>query len=109
MIIVNLDYLSLMVTGKASSGDYGTVKCFGTLKNDKKDKVQFEVFCKHVSQKKEHFVMKFSRGIGTQDSGIGNALITETSKKFEYLLNLECKHAITYIEKHYFAMQKCKL
>ena len=94
---------------KSSSGDYGTVKCFGTLKNDKEDNVQFEVYCKHVSQQKEHFVMKFFRGIGTQDSGIGKAIVTETSKKFEYLLNLECKHAITYIEKDYFAMQKFKL
>ena len=94
---------------KSSSGDYGTVKCFGTLKNDKKDNVQFEVYCKHVSQQKEHFVMKFFRGIGTQNFGTGKAIVTEASKKFEYLLNLECKHAITYIEKDYFAMQKCLL
>ena len=26
--------------------------------------------------------MKFFRGIGTQDSGIGKAIVTETSKKF---------------------------
>ena len=94
---------------KSSSGDYGTVKCFGTLKNDKKDNVQFEVYCKHVSQQKEHFVLKFFRGNGTQDFGTGKAIVTDTSKKFEYLLNLECKHAITYIEKDYFAMQKCLL
>ena len=94
---------------KSSSGDYGTVKCFGTLKNDKKNNVEFEVFCKHTSQQKEHFVMKFFRARGTQDSGIGKALITETSEKFEYLLNIECNHAITYIEKDYFALQKCKL
>ena len=94
---------------KSSSGDYGTVKCFGTLKNDPEDNVQFEVYCKHISQEKEHFVMKFFRGVGTQDSGIGRATVTETSKKFEYLLNLECKHAITYIEQDYFALQKCKL
>ena len=56
-----------------------------------------------------YFVLKFLRGSGTQDSGIGKALVTETSEKFEYLLNKECNHAITYIEKDYFAMQKCKL
>ena len=94
---------------KSSSGDYGTAKCFGTLKNDKEDNVQFEVYCKHISQQKEYFIMKFLRGAGTQDSGIGKARVTETSKKFEYLLNLECNHAITYIKKDYFAMQKCKL
>lgn len=94
---------------KSSSGDYGTAKCFGTLKNDKENNVQFEVYCKHISQEKEHFVLKFLRGSGTQDSGIGKALVTETSEKFEYLLNKECNHAITYIEKDYFAMQKCKL
>ena len=93
---------------KASSGDYGTVKCFGTLKNNKDDSVEFEVYCKHISQDKQHFVMKFLRGTGTQDSGIGKAKITETSEKFDYLLNLECNHAITYIEKDYFAIQKCK-
>ena len=93
---------------KASSGDYGTVKCFGTLKNNKDNSVEFEVYCKHISQDKQHFVMKFLRGIGTQDSGIGKAKITETSQKFGYLLNLECNHAITYIEKDYFAIQKCK-
>ena len=93
---------------KASSGDYGTVKCFGTLKNNKDNSVEFEVYCKHTSQDKQHFVMKFLRGVGTQDAGIGKAKITETSKKFDYLLNLECNHAITYIEKDYFAIQKCK-
>ena len=93
---------------KASSGDYGTVKCFGTLKNNKDKSVEFEVYCKHISQDKQHFVMKFLRGRGTQDSGIGKAKITETSKKFDYLLNLECNHAITYIDKDYFAIQKCK-
>ena len=70
---------------KSSSGDYGTAKCFGTLKNDKENKVQFEVYCKHISQEKEHFVLKFSRGSGTQDSGIGKALVTETSEKFEFV------------------------
>ena len=94
---------------KSSSGDYGTVKCFGTLKNDKENNVEFEVFCKHVSQQKEYFILKFFRGLGTQDSGIGKAVVVETSKNFENLLNSECKHAITYIEKDYFAMQKCKL
>ena len=44
---------------KVSSGDYGTVKCFGTLKNDKNENVQFEVYCKLVSQEKEHFILKF--------------------------------------------------
>ena len=93
---------------KASSGDYGTVKCFGTLRNNKDNSVEFEVYCKHTSQDKQHFVMKFLRGVGTQDAGIGKAKITETSKKFDYLLNLECNHAITYIEEDYFAIQKCK-
>ena len=89
---------------KASSGDYGTVKCFGTLKNNKDNSVEFEVYCKHTSQDKQHFVMKFLRGVGTQDAGIGKAKITDTSKKFDYLLNLECNHAITYIEEDYFAI-----
>ena len=93
---------------KASSGDYGTVKCFGTLYNDRKQSVQFEVYCKHISQEKENFILKFFRGAGTQDSGTGQAEVIETSKKFEYLLNAECKHAITYIDKDYFALQKCK-
>ena len=93
---------------KASSGDYGTVKCFGTLYNDRKKNVQFEVYCKHLSQEKEHFILKFFRGAGTQDSGTGQAEVIETSKKFEYLLNAECKHAITYLDKDYFALQKCK-
>ena len=30
---------------RASSGDYGLSDCYGTLKNDKNDDVQFEVFC----------------------------------------------------------------
>ena len=93
---------------KASSGDYGTVKCFGTLYNDSKQNVQFEVYCKHLSQEKEHFILKFFRGAGTQDSGTGQAEVIETSKKFEYLLNAVCKHAITYLDKDYFALQKCK-
>ena len=41
---------------KSSSGDYGTVKCFGTLKNDKENNVEFEVFCKHVSQQKKNIL-----------------------------------------------------
>ena len=51
--------------------------------------------------------MKFKRDRGFQDSGIGNAKIIETSKKYEYFLNATCNHAITYIDKDYFAIQKC--
>ena len=51
--------------------------------------------------------MKFKRDRGFQDSGIGNAKIIETSKKYEYFLNSICNHAITYIDKDYFAIQKC--
>ena len=93
---------------KGSSGDYGLSKCFGTLKNSKDNHVKFEVYCKFTTQKKEHFILKFLRNTGYQDSGIGKATVVETSKKYEYLLNSECNHAITYIEKDFFSIQKCK-
>ena len=41
---VNLDYLHPKGHWRASSGDYGLSDCYGTLKNDKNDDVQFEVF-----------------------------------------------------------------
>ena len=46
---------------RASSGDYGLSDCYGTLKNDKNDDVQFEVFCSMVAQDEENFIMKFYR------------------------------------------------
>ena len=94
---------------KASSGDYGLSKCFGTLKNSKDKDVKFEVYCKFTTQKKEHFILKFLRNSGYQDSGIGIATVVETSKEYEYLLNSECNHAITYIDKDFFSIQKCQL
>ena len=92
---------------KSSIGDYGLHNCFGTLKNDTEDDVEFEVYCKYTSQNNEYFIMKFKRNRGFQDSGIGNAKIIETSKKYQYFLNATCNHAITYIDKDYFAIQKC--
>ena len=94
---------------RASSGDYGLSDCYGTLKNDKNDDVQFEVFCSMVAQDEESFIMKFYRNKGSQDVGTGKAVIVDTTKRFKYLLNADCNHAITYIKKDYFAIQKCKL
>ena len=42
-------------------------------------------------------------------SGIGKAVIVDASNKYEYLLNIECNHAITYIKDDYFGIQKCKI
>ena len=44
---------------RASSGDYGLSDCYGTLKNDENDDVQFEVFCNMIAHDEENFVMKF--------------------------------------------------
>ena len=52
--------------------------------------------------------MKFLRGAGRQDAGIGKANITKTYAKFDNLSDVECNHVITYIKKDYFALQKCK-
>ena len=94
---------------RASSGDYGLSDCYGTLKNDKKGDVKFEVFCNMIAQDEENFVMKFYRNKGLQDVGTGKALIVDATKRFKYLLSADCNHAITYIKKNYFAIQKCKL
>ena len=94
---------------RASSGDYGLSDCYGTLKNDKNDDVQFEVFCNMIAQDEENFVMKFFRNKGSQDVGTGKAKIVDATKRFKYLLSADCNHAITYIKKDYFAIQKCKL
>ncbi len=94
---------------RASSGDYGLSDCYGTLKNDANDDVQFEVFCNMIAQDEENFVMKFYRNKGSQDVGTGKAVIVDATKRFKYLLSADCNHAITYIKKDYFAIQKCKL
>ena len=94
---------------RASSGDYGLSDCYGTLKNDKKGDVKFEVFCNMIAQDEENFVMKFYRNKGSQAAGTGKAVIVDATKRFKYLLSADCNHAITYIKKDYFAIQKCKL
>ena len=94
---------------RASSGDYGLSDCYGTLKNDENDDVQFEVFCNMIAQDEENFVMKFFRNKGSQDVGTGKAVIVDASERFKFLLNADCNHAITYIKNEYFGIQKCKI
>ena len=53
--------------------------------------------------------MKFFRNKGSQDVGTGKAVIVDATKRFKYLLNADCNHAITYIKNDYFGIQKCKL
>ena len=62
-----------------------------------------------IAQDEENFVMKFFRNKGSQDVGTGKAKIVDATKRFKYLLSADCNHAITYIKKDYFAIQKCKL
>ena len=69
----------------------------------------FEVFCNMIAQDEESFIMKFYRNKGSQDVGIGKAVIVDASKDLNIFLNADCNHAITYIKKDYFAIQKCKL
>ena len=92
---------------KSSSGDYGLHKCYGTLVNDSNNEAQFEVYCKYTSQENEYFILKIVRDTEYQESGLGKATIIETSKKYMFFINAECKHAITYIDQDYFALQKC--
>ena len=94
---------------RASSGDYGLSDCYGTLKNDINDDVVFEVYCNMIAQDEEYFIMKFFRNKGSQDVGTGKAVIVDATKRFKYLLNADCNHAITYIKNDYFGIQKCKL
>ena len=94
---------------RASSGDYGLSDCYGTLENDKNDDVQFEVFYSMIAQDEESFIMKFYRNKGSQDVGTGKTVIVDAIERFKYILNANCNHAITYIKKDYFAIQKCKL
>ena len=94
---------------RASSGDYGLSDCHGTLKNSANKDVEFEVFCNMIDQDEENFIMRFHRAKGSQSAGIGKAVIVDGSKKYEYLINIECNHAITYIKDDYFGIQKCKI
>lgn len=62
-----------------------------------------------IAQDEEYFIMKFFRNKGSQDVGTGKAVIVDATERFKYLLNANCNHAITYIKKEYFAIQKCTL
>ena len=53
--------------------------------------------------------MKVYRDSEYQESGAGKAIIIETSNNYNYLLELNYSHAVTYLKSSdYFAMQKCR-
>ena len=52
--------------------------------------------------------MKIYEDTEYQKAGLEKADIVNTSPGYKHLLNAECANAIIYIEKDYFAIEKCK-
>tara|TARA_X000000950_G_scaffold267504_1_gene344057 strand:- start:1318 stop:1752 length:435 start_codon:yes stop_codon:yes gene_type:complete len=93
---------------KSSTGDFGLHECLGTVRTDKNNKNDFDLYCKYISQLNDYFIVMISRDSEYKESGSGKGLIIETSAGYKYLLQAKCSHAVTYLGSDYFAMQKCK-
>ena len=92
-----------------SDANFGKGFCLGSI-NSFLEKVELSFLCEFLDYEGEKFWTKIYRKSSELNAGIGSQKYIKTSKKYEKLLNKECKYAVSWFDKTSFLIeQKCNM
>ena len=92
-----------------SDANFGKGFCLGSI-NSFLEKVELSFLCEFLDYEGEKFWTKIYRKSSELNTGIGSQKYIKTSKKYEKLLNKECKYAVSWFDKTSFLLeQKCNM
>ena len=110
-MIINNEKLTLVennFTWIDSLANYGTGFCYGSILNDN-DNITLNNFCEFTDSNENKFWSKVQRVSSNLESGLGKQQFMKASEKYKFLLEKDCKYAISFFrEVNFLAELKCK-
>ena len=92
-----------------SDANFGKGFCLGSISSFTKN-VELSFLCEFLDYEGEKFWTKIFRKSSELSSGIGMQKYIKTTKKYDKLLNKECKYAVSWFDKTSFLIeQKCNI
>ena len=94
---------------KDSNGDYGNLKCFGRILEDKKIGSSLDIFCEAKNQNKKKFWFRMERNSDETDSGIGKTTYLYGEGKYNSFVDKKCIYAAKVFGLNAIVNQKCNM
>ena len=110
-MIINNEKLTILennFTWIDSLANYGTGFCYGSILNDN-DNIILNNFCEYTDSNENKFWSKVRRVSSNLESGLGKQQFLKASEKYKFLLDKDCKYAISFFrEINFLAELKCQ-
>ena len=91
-----------------SLANYGTGFCYGSILNDN-DNITLNNFCELTDSNENKFWSKVQRVSSNLESGLGKQQFLKASDKYKFLLEKDCKCAVSFFHEVNFLVElKCK-
>ena len=91
-----------------SLANYGTGFCYGSILNDN-DNITLNNFCEFTDSNENKFWSKVQRVSSNLESGLGKQQFLKASDKYKFLLEKDCKYAVSFFHEVNFLVElKCK-
>ena len=88
--------------------NYGTGFCYGSILNDN-DNITLNNFCELTDSNENKFWSKVQRVSSNLESGLGKQQFLIASDKYKFLLEKDCKYAVSFFHEVNFLVElKCK-
>ena len=103
-MIINNEKLTIVennFTWIDSLANYGTGFCYGSILNDN-DNITLNNFCEFTDSNEYKFWSKVQRVSSNLESGLGKQQFLKASDKYKFLLEKDCKYAISFFMKLIF-------
>ena len=110
-MIINNEKLTIVEKNFAwidSLANYGTGFCYGSILSDN-DNITLNNFCELTDSNENKFWSKIQTVSSYLESGLGKQQFFKTSDKYKFLLEKDCKDAVSFFHKVNFLEElKCK-
>ena len=110
-ITINYEKLTIVennFTWIDSLANYGTGFCYGSILNDN-DNITLNNFCEFTDGNENKFWSKAQRVSSNLESGLGKQQFLKASDKYKFLLEKDCKYAVSFFHEVNFLVElKCK-
>ena len=110
-MIINNEKLSIIevdFTWIDSLANYGTGFCYWNILNDN-DNITLINFCEFTDSNENKFWSKAQRVSSNLESGLGKQQFLKASDKYKFLLDKDCKYAVSFFHEVNFLLElKCK-
>ena len=110
-MIINNEKLTIVennFTWIDTFANYGTGFCYGSILNDN-ESITLNNFCEFTDSNEKKFWSKVQRVSSNLESGLGKQQFLKASDKYKFLLEKDCKYAVSFFHEVNFLLElKCK-